>query len=294
MFETLLFFLLLVIMLYSASQLFFGRRSGGFSVAGGQNGNGNGNGNGASSKGLGGNLRTLRLRIEPLVFIVAIIMIALLVFLLFLELFPDAITLALIAAIALVIFAFSLIGDLAKWRARRFEAGLADVLDLLQAALQAGENPSDALRTAATVSKGPIKVEFDELSKRLELGMPIEKATARMLELYDSEGVRLFTQVLVAKWNAGGDLLTLIRSVNRIIRDRLRLRLKVSGQLAGARYALFFVALIPYLLIPVFLWKEPGWLNTLTQHPLGPSLLLAAILLQVVGFFWMRKVLRTD
>jgi hypothetical protein len=35
-------------------------------------------------------------------------------------------------------------------------------------------------------------------------------------------------------------------------------------------------------------------LQTPTGHLLGPSLLVTAILLQVVGFFWMRKVLRTD
>ena len=296
MFETILFLLLLVIMLYTAHRLFFQRDSN--SVAPGEweqgNGNGNGNGNGSSAGGLSKSLRTLKLEIEPLVFVAAIGMIAVIVFLLFLELFPDSIALAFIAALALIIFAFSLLGDLAKWRARRFESGLVDAIDLIQAALQSGENPREALRTAADVSKGSVKAELDEQNKRLELGMPIEKSTARMVELYDSESVRLFTQVLVAKWNAGGDLLMLLRSVNRIIRDRIKLRLKVNGQLSGARYALMFVALIPYLVIPVFLWKAPGWLQTLTDHPMGPTFLLAAVLLQVAGFFWMRRILRTD
>ena len=290
MFETILFFLLLLIMLYAASQLFLGRRSNGELTAEWQQ---EGEKDSADS-GLSKSLRTLKLEIEPLVFVAAIGMIAVMVFLLFLELFPDAVMLALLASFALVFFAFSLLGDLAKWRARRFETGLVDSIDLLQAALQSGATPLDALRTAADVSKGALKTEFEELSKRLELGMPIENATSRMVGRYDSEGVRLFTQVLIAKWNAGGDLLLLLRSVNRIIRDRLRLRLKVMGQLAGARYALLFVAIIPYMVIPAFLWKEPAWLNILTDHPLGPTFLLAAVLLQVVGFFWMRRILRTD
>jgi len=290
MFETILFFLLLLIMLYAASQLYLGR---------GANGDLNGEAqqvdeNGSAQSGLRKSLRTLKLEIEPLVFVAAIGLIAVLVFLLFLELFPDSVILALLAALALVLFAFSLLGDLAKWRARRFETGLVDAIDLLQAALQSGATPLEALGTAADVSKGALKTEFAELSKRLELGMTIEKATSRMVGRYDSEGVRLFTQVLVAKWNAGGDLLLLLRSVNRIIRDRLRLRLKVMGQLAGARYALLFVAIIPYMVIPAFLWKEPDWLNILTDHPLGPTFLLAAVLLQVAGFFWMRRILRTD
>lgn len=290
MFETILFFLLLVIMLYAANRLFLGRSSESSLEGEWQQTDDNG----SSSDGLSKHLRTLKLEIEPLVFVAAIAMVGTLVFLLFLELFPDSISLALIAAIALVIFAFSLLGDLAKWRARRFETNLVDAIDLLQASLQSGENPRDALRTAADVSKGPVKTEFVELAKRLELGMPIERATARMVELYESEGVRLFTQVLIAKWNAGGDLLMLLRSVNRIIRDRLKLRLKVAGQLAGARYALLFVAIVPYMVIPAFLWKAPGWLQTLSDHPMGPTFLMVAVLLQVVGFFWMRRILRTD
>lgn len=289
MFETILFFLLLVIMLYIGRQLFFGPDTDGSSQGDEENTN-----NGSSSNSLTRALRTLRLEIEPLVFVAAVAMIGIVVFLLFLELFPGSVSLASIAAIALVIFAFSLLGDLAKWRARRFEAGLVDAIDLLQAALHSGENPRDALRTAADVSKGAVKKELNELAKRLELGMPIEKATGRMVELYDSEGVRLFTQVLIAKWNAGGDLLMLLKSVNRIIRDRVKLRLKVAGQLAGARYALFFVAFVPYMVIPAFLWKAPGWLQTLTDHPMGPTFLLSAVLLQVAGLFWMRRILRTD
>lgn len=291
MIETVLFFLLLVIMLYAGHQLWLGKDTETPPAAEDvfkQNGAAD------KKKGLSAHLRTLKLGIEPLVFILAISMMALVVFLLFLELFPGSTVMALVASIALVLFAISLVGDLARWRARKFETGLVDSIDLLQAALQSGATPMESIRTAAEASKGNLKTEFEELYKRLELGMPIEKATARMVEMYNSEGVRLFTQVLIAKWNAGGDLLLLLRSVNRIIRDRLKLRLRISGQLAGARHALIFVAIIPYLVIPAFLWKEPAWLDTLTGHHLGPTFLLVAVLLQVVGLFWMRRILRTD
>lgn len=239
-------------------------------------------------------LRVIKLEIEPLMFVVVIGMIALVVFLVFLELFPNGYLPALLAAMALIIFSFSLLKDISLWRARRFETHLVDAIDLVQAALHSGENPRDAIKTTADASKGQVKTEFDELLKRLDLGLPIEQATSRMVSLYDTEGVRLFTQILVAKWNMGGDLLLMLGSINRVIRDRLKLRLKIMSQLSGARYSLLFVALIPYLLIPVFLWKEPNWINTLTSHRLGPTFLLTAVLLQIAGFFWMRRILRIE
>ncbi len=239
-------------------------------------------------------LRTLKLEIEPLAFGAGAVLTGVVAFLLFLELFPDAVLLGLMAGCAFVALAFTLLRSLTQWRARRFEARLVDAIGLMHAALLGGENPIHALAVAANASKGSVKTELNEIVKRLELGLTIEKATARMTDLYDSEGVRLFARMLIAKWYAGGDLGILLRSVGRIIRERVKLRMKISGQLAGARYASVFVALLPYLVIPVFIWKQPQWLDTMVNHPFGPTYLFAAVMMQVVGLFWLSRILRTE
>jgi Flp pilus assembly protein TadB len=285
MLELILLFVFLFVALYAGHRLFLGGRNGDLLLPEDEE---------PRVSKVERYLRTLKLEAEPLLFVAAVFMVSLAVFLVFLELFPDAFAMAGLAGLALVVFAFSLLKDLSLWRARQFETKLVDAIDLMQASLQAGESPRQALRTTAEASKGLIRTEFEEVLRRLELGLPIERATSRMTGLYDTEGVRLFVQVLVAKWNMGGDLLLMLRSINRVIRDRIKLRLKINSQLSGARYSLFFVALIPYILIPVFLWKEPGWIDTLTSHRLGPTFLLAAILLQVAGFFWMRRILRIE
>ncbi len=242
---------------------------------------------------IGSQLRTLRLGIEPLFFGAGAVLFGAMVFLLFLELFPDSFLLASLAGCAVVALAFALLRELTAWRARRFEAQLVDAIALMHAALQGGENPLRALTEAAKASRGAVQTELNEIVKRLEIGLTIEKATAQMSALYDSEGVRLFTRMLVAKWYAGGDLGELLRSVGRIIRERIKVRMRISGQLAGARYASVVVALLPYLVIPVFMWKQPQWLDTLVAHPLGPTYLFAAVMLQIIGLFWLLRILRT-
>lgn len=285
MIELVLLLVFLFIMLYAGGRLYFGARNGELTREDDED---------PGISRLERYLAILKLEIAPLLFISAVMLVAIAVFLLFLEWFPDAVLAATLAALALVVFAFSLVKDLSLWRARRFESKLVDAIDLMQAALSSGESPKAALRTAADASRGQVREELNELLRRLDLGLSIERATSRMANLFDTEGVRLFTQVLAAKWNMGGDLLLMLRSINRVIRDRIKLRLKINSQLSGARYSLFFVALIPYILIPFFLWKEPAWVDVLTEHRLGPVFLLSAVLLQVAGFFWMRRILRIE
>jgi len=239
-------------------------------------------------------LTTLKLDVEPKAFILATVIFAVLVTLLFLEVFPDKFSLALLSGAGILIFSFFLLRDLAARRARRFEQELTHAIDLIHASLQGGENPIGALSIAGQASNKMVNAELLEVVRRLELGMPINQATERMNSLYGSEGVRLFTRVLHVKWLAGGDLGELLFSVNRIIRARIKFRLRVSAQLSGLKYSSVFAALVPYLVIPFFLWKNPSWLESLTQHSFGPQLLFGAILLQVVGFFWLRNILRVD
>ena len=290
MVETILLVLLLLLMLYTALQFYRERAPhNGSAVEATKSAD-----LPANVGGLQQSLRTLQLDIEPLVVVAGIILIALVVLLTLLDLFPDAVSLALVGSAGSLFLLFSLLTDIARWRTRIFEEGLVEALDLLEAALHSGFNPQDALRAAADSSKGSVKAEFEELSKRLAVGMPMDRAVARMTERYDSHGVRMVTQTLIANSQTGGNLLLLLRAVNVIFREQMKIRVKVRGQLAGARNALLFVAFVPYLIIPAFLWKAPSWLAALKDHPLGPSFLLAAILLQVLGFFWMRRILRTD
>jgi Flp pilus assembly protein TadB len=161
-------------------------------------------------------------------------------------------------------------------------------------ALFAGEGLEAALRSAADASAPMVAAELNEIGDRLEVGMEMEQAVSRMAESRDSEGVRLFTRTLVAKIQSGGDLAPVLKSVAQIMRDRIRMRLRLQAQMAGARLAAIMIAILPYVLLPVFLWRRPEWLSSLFGHPFGVQLFIAAILLQIVGFLWLRRLMRVE
>lgn len=181
-----------------------------------------------------------------------------------------------------------------KRRARTFERLLIEAVDLMAGALYAGSNLTQALRSAGSVAEEPVRGEFIEADRRLTVGMPLNRALGHMVEAFDGEGVRLFTQTLVAKSQAGGDLAPVLKSLNETLRDRWRQQRLVQAQLAGARVSALLVAAAPYLIAPVLVWMRPDWFKTLTDHPLGGPLLFGAVLLQLVGLLWLWNILSRD
>ena len=228
------------------------------------------------------------------VYLVAAMFIALIVFLGTLEAFPGNLLAAALAAILAVWLPWSLLGSWGRRRGRRFETHLVDAVAFMITALRAGENPAGALGGAALAAEGSVAGELRRVVGRLDAGTEIHEALAPMMAGYDSEGCRLFAQTLIAKWHAGGDLAPVLERVNRIMRERLAMRLRLRSELAGARLAAVIVTVMPYLLLPVLWSRRPEWFRSLFENPLGLQLLFVAILLQLVGILWLRRIMRTE
>lgn len=228
----------------------------------------------------------------PLVFLVGLLIASVMSGFLALEFFPESLLIAMF--VCLVQFAMTILSlrEFAKSKRYKFEQSLADALDLLQTALRSGASPQLALQTVADASTGPIKSEFSQIASKLQNGLPVESCVARINDLYDSEVVKMFTQTLILRWSHGGDFSALIKSVSRIVRQRVDMQSKLRGQLSGTKYASILIAVFPYLVVPIFLSKDPAWLETLGTHPIGLQLLLGAIALQIFGFVWIRNIVR--
>jgi tight adherence protein B len=199
-----------------------------------------------------------------------------------------------LAALAVFWLISSTIAEMARQRSWRFENRLVDAIDLTVGALSAGQTPVDAIASGAEGSLDPVKSELRDLANQLRASVPIERAVRGLVLRYDSEGVRIFTQLLIAKWEVGGPLGPALQAVTRTMRHGLRLRGQLYTHVAGAQTSAIVVALLPYILVAVFLWKRPEALAVVWQLRWGPQLFAAAILLQLAGFVWLRRILRIE
>jgi tight adherence protein B len=237
-------------------------------------------------------LGVLEINLEPLFFVAGMVLIGTAVALAFVTVFPHRPGLSALAGISFLPISYFVLKDLFLGRAQRFEHALVDVLELMAALTASGVAPLQALKTAAGNSPRGISVPLLGIASRLTLGDSIENATRPVLDTYRSEGVRLFVMALRSRWHDGPHFESLLRALSSTLRQRRRFTTQVRGQLSGARYALLFSAGFPYLLVPFFMWKEPDWLRPLTDAPMGPMVLYAAIVCQIAGLLWMRTIMR--
>lgn len=239
-------------------------------------------------------LRAAGIDVEPGLVLAGILVFGILVALLIAMWLPGVIWAYPIFGIVAAWVAWAVIVDIARWRSWKFETRLADAVDLMVGALSAGESPVDAIASAAEGALEPVKTELRGVVQRLQASVPIERAMRPLAERYDCEGVRLFSQLLIAKWEVGGPLAPALQSVNRTIRQGVRLRGQLQTQVANAQNAAIVVAVLPYIVAGIFMWKHPEALRRVLALPWGPHMFMGAVVLQVIGFIWLRKLLRTE
>jgi tight adherence protein B len=237
-------------------------------------------------------LRGAGLALPAWMFVVAVVLLAAAIGFSIWAALPQLPLAGLLAGLLALMVPFSLVEAVALRRARKFLEKFVDAVDVMCAALDGGEPPPNALATAGQSAEEPARGEVREAHNRLQLGFSVRRSFARMVERYDSEGLRLLTQTMIVKWQAGGDLSPVLRSVNMIARERLRHDRELRTHLAGAQASAVLTAILPYLLLPFFLWKRPEWFRELLGTALGLQLLTIAILLQFVGFLWLRRLMR--
>jgi tight adherence protein B len=234
------------------------------------------------------------LSVPPTLVLLCLVLLSLLVVMLMLEVFADSLIIPVFAGAIFLTASFGIIKDIALWRARRFETKLIDAIDAMVQLMRSGSNVSQALRESADIVDPGIKREFSEIVRRLELGQSIEDSLARLNHVFDSEGVRLFSMALRAKWDSGGDLSSVLTSVNRTLRERVKIRLQLTGQLSGVRFAAFALAAAPYALYLFFMLVQPVWVSTIHAHPSGPNLLYAGLSCQILGMLWLNFILNNE
>jgi Flp pilus assembly protein TadB len=239
-------------------------------------------------------LRAAGFAVPPLVFHAFSLLLAGLVGLWAVEIAGGLLFVGLLVMLGTLYLIHSSVLEAGRRRTLRLEEKLADAIDTMAATLRGSDNPRAALAGAAEVSPAPVGPELREVVRRLELGMPIARALLKLRSDHDCEGVRLFTSALSAKWTAGGDLAPTLTAVNKVIRERLRHRLRVRSRLAGANVASWMAGLSPYLVFAAMWYFNADWIRRLFAHPQGPMLFIGAVALQLVGFLWLRRLMRSE
>lgn len=177
-------------------------------------------------------------------------------------------------------------------RTAKFDEQLPEALDVVKRALKAGHPFTQCLKLVADDMEQPVSREFERIFADISYGNDLRSALAGLLERVPSvSAVAFITAVLVQK-ETGGNLAETLERITSVIRGRYKLQRHIRTLSAEGRLSAWVLMLVPLVLFVVMWFATPGYLPMLINNPRGPSLITAACVLEVIGMFWIRRIIR--
>lgn len=186
---------------------------------------------------------------------------------------------------------------LAIRRAHRINAvqnELPQVLEMLARATRAGQSVEQGIDLVANEAGGILGEEFGQCAKQLAMGRAFDKVIISLATRVRVLDLRILTTTLVVQRQAGGHLSDTLERMAAVVRDRLVARRQIRAATSAGRASTLVTAVIaPVAYLAVFIFHR-SHLQIMFDDPLGRTLLLTALILELVGLAWVFSLLRSE
>jgi tight adherence protein B len=171
----------------------------------------------------------------------------------------------------------------ASRRAARIEVQLADAVDLMIGALQAGAGVTNALENAVRETREPLRAQLEDVLGRVRFGDDPQSVLRALVARVPLETFRLFASVLSVHWEVGGSLTPTLATVGRQIRDRIELSRRLRSLTVQSRASTIAVLATTYFIALVMWRSAPDRVERFAESSMGQFFVAGSAVLQAVG-----------
>jgi tight adherence protein B len=175
-------------------------------------------------------------------------------------------------------------------RLERFQMQFPDSLDMITRAIRAGNALSGAIRLVGQEMPDPVGQEFRRIDEEIRLGMDPGDALFRLQGRVGTEDVRFFCTAIRIQRGSGGNLAEILERLAEVIRERFKILSYARVLAAQHRWSAILVGLSPLIFGVMFQILHPGFFDPLFNEPIGPTLILGGVVMEVVGFFTIWRI----
>lgn len=176
-------------------------------------------------------------------------------------------------------------------RMNAIETQFPEALDFLARSLRAGHAFSVSMEMLAQESPLPIGPEFARVFHEHNLGSSMEVALHNLTKRVPLLDIRFFVSAVMLQRETGGNLGEILTKLSYVIRERFRLRGQVRAASAHGRLTATVLILLPIILTLALYFVAPGYLQSMADDPTGEWMILGAILGQLAGFYFIRRII---
>lgn len=182
-------------------------------------------------------------------------------------------------------------------RNRRFKAFLNEFpngLDVMVRSIKSGLPLNDAIRMIASEGQEPVRTEFRRVVEAQQMGMSVPEACARLYTRIPLPEANFFAIVIAIQAQAGGNLSEALGNLSRVLRDRRKMKAKVSALSMEAKASAVIIGALPFIVATLVYLTSPEYMIVLFTDPRGHMIMVASAVWMTIGILVMRNMINFE
>jgi tight adherence protein B len=179
-------------------------------------------------------------------------------------------------------------------RLNAFEEFLPESIDLVGRALRAGHPLSAGFKMAADDGPEPVAGEFRRIFEEQRFGLPLQDSLLGMADRINLVDVRILVTAILIQREVGGNLAEILDNLSAVVRARFTIRRQVRVYTAQGRMTGYLLSALPLIIFAILYALNGKYMSILFTDPVGKILVGVALSMQLIGFLWIRKIIKIE
>ena len=179
-------------------------------------------------------------------------------------------------------------------RRKAFEAQLGDTLIMMCNGLKSGFSFQQTMENVASDMPAPIGMEFGRVCNEIRYGATMEEALNNMAERVKSPDLMLVVSAVLIQRTTGGNLSEILSTISETIRDRIKIKGEISSITAQGRMSGLIIGGLPIAIALILMVVNPEYMSTFFTTTAGNIMLAVSAVMEIFGFFAIRKVVTIE
>ena len=167
-------------------------------------------------------------------------------------------------------------------------------MDIIVRGIKAGLPLGDCIRIIANEGAEPVRTEFRGIVEAQSLGLTLGEAVERMVERVPVTEANFFSIVINIQAKSGGNLSEALGNLSRVLRERKKMRGKVSAMSMEAKASASIIGALPFIVGLLVYLSTPAYMMLLFTSSTGKLVIGASLFWMFIGLMSMRKMIQFD
>lgn len=202
--------------------------------------------------------------------------------------------LALAIMVILIVLPFQIYGAMRRRRYKAFEKILPDALTMVSGSLLAGASLNMAIESLVKEQPAPLNQEFLLFMREQRVGVDFDTSMRNMERRLPIQDFQMLAAALRISREVGGNLAETLDKLADTLRRKATMEGKIDALTGQGVMQGYVMSALPLLLGTMLYFLEPEAMGLLFTTPKGWAVLTIIFVMEVLGFFFIRKVTTID